>query len=229
MFGQKKIKDKQVKLKETNKFSRFIDSLCEDSILLIGGRSLDKNKSTSPFVPMTLEQVAVEDRRKKIRGVVGKTITLASVSILLGSVALQAGSSVLGLKSDYTTAYAANGQGGKGSALERSIDQLKIAAGEADGSLSGGAKGLSPAEVKTVGFFISNWYSPFTTRVSGATGNAVGDYQSDIKDLLVKHAGLAEDPAGDLAKLVVNVGKLTAETLYLAKSVDGGQTLTSLV
>lgn len=228
MFGKKKFKDKQVKLKEINKFSQFVSSLCEDSILLIGGRSLDKNKSTSPFVPMTLEQTAIESRRKKIRGVVGKTITLASVSILLGSVALQTGSSVLGLKSDYTTAYAANAQGGKSSALERSIDQLKIATGEADGSLSGGAKGLSPAEVKTVGFFISNWYSPFTTRVSGATGNAVGDYQSDIKDLLVKHAGLAEDPAGDLAKLVVNVGKLTAETLYLAKSDDGGQTWTSL-
>ena len=39
-------------------------------------------------------------------------------------------------------------------------------------------KGLSPAEVKTVGFFISNWYSPFTTRVS-IGGNTVGDAQTD--------------------------------------------------
>lgn len=228
MFGKKKFKDKQVKLKETNKFSRFIDSLREDSILFFGGKSVDKRKSTSQFVPMTLEQVAVEGRRKKVRRFVGKTVTLASVSLLLGSVALQAGSSVLGLKVDYTTAYAENAQGGKSSAMERSIDQLKIAAGEADGSLSSGAKGLSPAEVKTVGFFISNWYSPFTTQLSGATGTAVGDYQNDIKDLLVTHAGLAEDPAGELAKLVANVGAKTTERLYLAKSDDDGQTWTSL-
>lgn len=227
MFGKKKFKDKQVKLKETNKFSQFVSSLCEDSILLFGGRSLDKNKSTSPFVPMTLEQTVIENRRKKIRSVVGKTVTLASVSILLGSVALQAGSSVLGLKSDYTTAYAENAQGGKSSALERSIDQLKIAAGEADGSLSSGAKGLSPAEVKTVGFFISNWYSPFTTRVAINKGT-VADAQTDIQEVLKNHAGLAEDPAGELAKLVANSGALTSEALYLAKSDDGGQTWKSL-
>ena len=71
MFGKKKIKDKQVKLKEINKFSRFIDSLREDSILFFGGKSVDKRKSTSQFVPMTLEQVVVEDRRKKVRGFVG--------------------------------------------------------------------------------------------------------------------------------------------------------------
>lgn len=222
MFGQKKIKDKQVKLKEVNKFSRFVDSLREDSILFFGGKSVDKRRSTSQFVPMTLEQVAVEGRRKKVRRFVGKTVTLASVSLLLGSVALQAGSSVLGLKVDYTTAYAENAQGGKSSAMERSIDQLKIAAGEADGSLSSGAKGLSPAEVKTVGFFISNWYSPFISQVSIGTSGTVGDFQGDIKTLLTTHTGLAEDPAGELAKLVAGVGAKTTEKLYLAKSDDGG-------
>ena len=222
MFGQKKIKDKQVKLKEVNKFSRFVDSLREDSILFFGGKFVDKRKSTSQFVPMTLEQVAVEDRRKKVRHFVGKTVALASVSLLLGSVALQAGSSVLGLKADYTTAYAENAQGGKSSAMERSIDQLKIAAGEADGSLSSGAKGLSPAEVKTVGFFISNWYSPFVSQVSIGTSGTVGDFQEDIKTLLTTHTGLAEDPAGELAKLVAGVGAKTTEKLYLAKSDDGG-------
>lgn len=227
MFGKKKIKDKQVKLKETNKFSRFVDSLRENSILFFGGKSVDKRKSTSQFVPMTLEQAAVENRRKKVRSFVGKTVTLASVSLLLGSVALQVGSSVLGLKVDYTTAYAENKQGQKSSALERSIDQLKIAAGEADGSLSGGAKGLSSAEVKTVGFFISNWYSPFTTRVS-INGNTVGDAQSDIQTILKTHAGLADDPAGELAKLVANLGAKTSEPLYLAKSDDNGQTWKSL-
>lgn len=226
MFRQtKEIKENS---KSKNRLVRFLSRIKEDSVLFFGGRSVDKNKSTSQFVPITLEQSALERRRRSIRNFVGKTFTLASVSIILGTVALQAGGSIIGVSADYTTAYAENKQGQKSSALERSIDQLKIAAGEVDGSLSSGAKGLSPAEVKTVGFFISNWYSPFTTRVSGSTGNAVGDYHTDIKDLLVKHAGLAEDPAGDLAKLVVNVGKQTSETLYLAKSDDGGQTWTSL-
>ena len=226
MFRQtKEIKENS---KSKNRLVRFLSRIKEDSVLFFGGKSVDKNKSTSQFVPITLEQSALERRRRSIRNFVGKTFTLASVSIILGTVALQAGGSIIGVSADYTTAYAENKQGQKSSALERSIDQLKIAAGEVDGSLSSGAKGLSPAEVKTVGFFISNWYSPFTTRVSGSTGNAVGDYHTDIKDLLVKHAGLAEDPAGDLAKLVVNVGKQTSETLYLAKSDDGGQTWTSL-
>ena len=226
MFRQtKEIKENS---KSKNRLVRFLSRIKEDSVLFFGGKSVDKNKSTSQFVPITLEQSTLERRRRSIRNFVGKTFTLASVSIILGTVALQAGGSIIGVSADYTTAYAENKQGQKSSALERSIDQLKIAAGEVDGSLSSGAKGLSPAEVKTVGFFISNWYSPFTTRVSGSTGNAVGDYHTDIKDLLVKHAGLAEDPAGDLAKLVVNVGKQTSETLYLAKSDDGGQTWTSL-
>lgn len=226
MFRQtKEIKENS---KSKNRLVRFLSRIKEDSVLFFGGKSVDKNKSTSQFVPITLEQSALERRRRSIRNFVGKTFTLASVSIILSTVALQAGGSIIGVSADYTTAYAENKQGQKSSALERSIDQLKIAAGEVDGSLSSGAKGLSPAEVKTVGFFISNWYSPFTTRVSGSTGNAVGDYHTDIKDLLVKHAGLAEDPAGDLAKLVVNVGKQTSETLYLAKSDDGGQTWTSL-
>ena len=226
MFRQtKEIKENS---KSKNRLVRFLSRIKEDSVLFFGGKSVDKNKSTSQFVPITLEQSTLERRRRFIRNFVGKTFTLASVSIILGTVALQAGGSIIGVSADYTTAYAENKQGQKSSALERSIDQLKIAAGEVDGSLSSGAKGLSPAEVKTVGFFISNWYSPFTTRVSGSTGNAVGDYHTDIKDLLVKHAGLAEDPAGDLAKLVVNVGKQTSETLYLAKSDDGGQTWTSL-
>ena len=213
--------------KTLTKLVHFMSRIKEDSVLFFGGKSVDKNKSTSQFVPITLEQSALEKRRKTIRRGVSKAITLASVSLILGSVALQAGSSILGVSADYTTAYAENKQGQKSSALERSIDQLKIAAGEADGSLSSGAKGLSPAEVKTVGFFISNWYSPFTTRVS-IGGNTVGDAQTDIQAILKTHAGLADDPAGELAKMVVNTGSKTAEPLYLAKSDDGGQTWTSL-
>lgn len=222
MFRQtKEIKENS---KSKGKLLRFLSRIKEDSVLFFGGKSVDKNKSTSQFVPITLEQSALERRRRSIRSFVGKTFTLASVSIILGTVALQAGGSIVGVSADYTTAYAENKQGQKSSALERSIDQLKIAAGEVDGSLSSGAKGLSPAEVKTVGFFISNWYSPFVTQVKSNTGGAVGDYQEDIKNLLTTHAGLAEDPAGDLAKMVVEVGAKTTEKLYLAKSDDGGTT-----
>lgn len=225
MFRQtKEIKENS---KSKGKLLRFLSRIKEDSVLFFGGKSVDKNKSTSQFVPITLEQSALERRRRSIRSFVGKTFTLASVSIILGTVALQAGGSIIGVSADYTTAYAENKQGQKSSALERSIDQLKIAAGEADGSLSSGAKGLSPAEVKTVGFFISNWYSPFTTRVS-IGGNTVGDAQTDIQEILKTHAGLADDPAGELAKMVVNTGSKTAEPLYLAKSDDGGNTWTSL-
>lgn len=225
MFRQtKEIKENS---KSKGKLLRFLSRIKEDSVLFFGGKSVDKNKSTSQFVPITLEQSALECRRRSIRSFVGKTFTLASVSIILGTVALQAGGSIIGVSADYTTAYAENKQGQKSSALERSIDQLKIAAGEADGSLSSGAKGLSPAEVKTVGFFISNWYSPFTTRVS-IGGNTVGDAQTDIQEILKTHAGLADDPAGELAKMVVNTGSKTAEPLYLAKSDDGGNTWTSL-
>ena len=216
------------KIKDMTKFSRFWGSLREDSILLFGGKSLNKEKSTSPYIPMTLEQVKIEQRRTKVRRGFTRFVALGSVSILLGSVSLQVGSSVLGLKADYTVAYADNAQGKKSSALERSIDQLKIAAGEADGSLSSGAKALSSAEVKTVGFFISNWYSPFVTQVKTSTGGVVGDYQSDIQKLLTTHAGLAEDPAGELAKMVAEVGAKTTEKLYLAKSDDGGQTWSAL-
>lgn len=225
MFRQtKEIKENS---KSKGKLLRFLSCIKEDSVLFFGGKSVDKNKSTSQFVPITLEQSSLERRRRSIRSFVGKTFTLASVSIILGTVALQAGGSIIGVSADYTTAYAENKQGQKSSALERSIDQLKIAAGEADGSLSSGAKGLSPAEVKTVGFFISNWYSPFTTRVS-IGGNTVGDAQTDIQEILKTHAGLADDPAGELAKMVVNTGSKTAEPLYLAKSDDGGNTWTSL-
>lgn len=225
MFRQtKEIKENS---KSKNRLVRFLSRIKEDSVLFFGGKSVDKNKSTSQFVPITLEQSALERRRRSIRNFVGKTFTLASVSIILGTVALQAGGSIIGVSADYTTAYAENKQGQKSSALERSIDQLKIAAGEVDGSLSSGAKGLSPAEVKTVGFFISNWYSPFTTRVS-IGGNTVGDAQTDIQEILKTHAGLADDPAGELAKMVVNTGSKTAEPLYLAKSDDGGNTWTSL-
>lgn len=225
MFRQtKEIKENS---KSKGKLLRFLSRIKEDSVLFFGGKSVDKNKSTSQFVPITLEQSSLERRRRSIRSFVGKTFTLASVSIILGTVALQAGGSIIGVSADYTTAYAENKQGQKSSALERSIDQLKIAAGEADGSLSSGAKGLSPAEVKTVGFFISNWYSPFTTRVS-IGGNTVGDAQTDIQEILKTHAGLADDPAGELAKMVVNTGSKTAEPLYLAKSDDGGNTWTSL-
>ena len=225
MFRQtKEIKENS---KSKNRLVRFLSRIKEDSVLFFGGKSVDKNKSTSQFVPITLEQSLLERRRRSIRSFVGKTFTLASVSIILGTVALQAGGSIIGVSADYTTAYAENKQGQKSSALERSIDQLKIAAGEADGSLSSGAKGLSPAEVKTVGFFISNWYSPFTTRVS-IGGNTVGDAQTDIQEILKTHAGLADDPAGELAKMVVNTGSKTAEPLYLAKSDDGGNTWTSL-
>lgn len=225
MFRQtKEIKENS---KSKNRLVRFLSRIKEDSVLFFGGKSVDKNKSTSQFVPITLEQSSLERRRRSIRSFVGKTFTLASVSIILGTVALQAGGSIIGVSADYTTAYAENKQGQKSSALERSIDQLKIAAGEADGSLSSGAKGLSPAEVKTVGFFISNWYSPFTTRVS-IGGNTVGDAQTDIQEILKTHAGLADDPAGELAKMVVNTGSKTAEPLYLAKSDDGGNTWTSL-
>lgn len=225
MFRQtKEIKENS---KSKNRLVRFLSRIKEDSVLFFGGKSVDKNKSTSQFVPITLEQSTLERRRRSIRNFVGKTFTLASVSIILGTVALQAGGSIIGVSADYTTAYAENKQGQKSSALERSIDQLKIAAGEVDGSLSSGAKGLSPAEVKTVGFFISNWYSPFTTRVS-IGGNTVGDAQTDIQEILKTHAGLADDPAGELAKMVVNTGSKTAEPLYLAKSDDGGNTWTSL-
>lgn len=225
MFRQtKEIKENS---KSKGKLLRFLSRIKEDSVLFFGGKLVDKNKSTSQFVPITLEQSSLERRRRSIRSFVGKTFTLASVSIILGTVALQAGGSIIGVSADYTTAYAENKQGQKSSALERSIDQLKIAAGEADGSLSSGAKGLSPAEVKTVGFFISNWYSPFTTRVS-IGGNTVGDAQTDIQEILKTHAGLADDPAGELAKMVVNTGSKTAEPLYLAKSDDGGNTWTSL-
>lgn len=225
MFRQtKEIKENS---KSKGKLLRLLSRIKEDSVLFFGGKSVDKNKSTSQFVPITLEQSSLERRRRSIRSFVGKTFTLASVSIILGTVALQAGGSIIGVSADYTTAYAENKQGQKSSALERSIDQLKIAAGEADGSLSSGAKGLSPAEVKTVGFFISNWYSPFTTRVS-IGGNTVGDAQTDIQEILKTHAGLADDPAGELAKMVVNTGSKTAEPLYLAKSDDGGNTWTSL-
>lgn len=225
MFRQtKEIKENS---KSKGKLLRFLSRIKEDSVLFFGGKSVDKNKSTSQFVPITIEQSELERRRRSIRSFVGKTFTLASVSIILGTVALQAGGSIIGVSADYTTAYAENKQGQKSSALERSIDQLKIAAGEADGSLSSGAKGLSPAEVKTVGFFISNWYSPFTTRVS-IGGNTVGDAQTDIQEILKTHAGLADDPAGELAKMVVNTGSKTAEPLYLAKSDDGGNTWTSL-
>lgn len=225
MFRQtKEIKENS---KSKNRLVRFLSRIKEDSVLFFGGKSVDKNKSTSQFVPITLEQSALERRRRSIRNFVGKTFTLASVSIILGTVALQVGGSIIGVSADYTTAYAENKQGQKSSALERSIDQLKIAAGEVDGSLSSGAKGLSPAEVKTVGFFISNWYSPFTTRVS-IGGNTVGDAQTDIQEILKTHAGLADDPAGELAKMVVNTGSKTAEPLYLAKSDDGGNTWTSL-
>ena len=58
--------------------------------------------------------------------------------------------------------------------------------------------------------------------MSIGTSGTVGDFQEDIKTLLTTHTGLAEDPAGELAKLVAGVGAKTTEKLYLAKSDDGG-------
>ena len=224
MFKQEEKDAQQTK----SKFSRFLGKLREDSILLFGGKSVDKNKSTSLYVPMTLEQIALENRRKKVRSVVGKAVVLASVSILVGSTALQAGVSIMGLNPDYLSAEAANAQGKKSTAMERSIDQLKIAAGEANGSLVNGAKALSPAEIKTIGFFVSNWYSPFVTQVAVGGGTAVGEFQQDVTDVLIQHTGLAKDPATELAEKIVEIGAKTSEILYLAKSDDNGVTWKNL-
>ena len=101
MFRQtKEIKENS---KSKGKLLRFLSRIKEDSVLFFGGKSVDKNKSTSQFVPITLEQSALERRRRSIRSFVGKTFTLASVSIILGTVALQAGGSIIGVSADYTT------------------------------------------------------------------------------------------------------------------------------
>lgn len=162
-------------------------------------------------------------RKARFKQGLTKVAITGGVAVLVGGLALQAGVSVMGTQTDYKVASAENEQGTKSTALERSINQIKIAYGESNGSLTKGKEGLSPSEVKTLGFYITNYYSPFTTRVTDKNG-VVGKFKEDIQGVLENNAGLATDGAGEIAGLIAKLTDLTATKVYLAKSDDGGQT-----
>lgn len=154
-----------------------------------------------------------------------KGIVLGSLGILLTGVFVQSGASILGVS--YKGASAKNLDGHKTNALERAKNQLEIASGKAKGSLTKGKDSMSPSELKTVGFFLSNYYTPFTTRLDKGS-KVKGDFKSDTQKILHDIVGMSDDASKELASKVVAESNGSQTALKLAKSEDGGKTWKSL-
>lgn len=154
-----------------------------------------------------------------------KGVVLGSLGILLTGVFVQSGASILGVS--YRSASAKNLDGHKTNALERAKNQLEIASGKAKGSLTKGKDSMSPSELKTVGFFLSNYYTPFTTRLDNGS-KVKGDFKSDTQKILHDIVGMSDDASKELASKVVAESNGSQTALKLAKSDDGGKTWKSL-
>lgn len=120
--------------------------------------------------------------------------------------------------SDDTVKNSGSKSDGKEDALDRVKNQLALAAGKA--SASGAKSEFTVHELQTVGFFLSNYYTPFVTRIS----NEDGAYSAqDIATVLEQGAGINADFAKELSEMVVGNMK-SAKSTNLAVSHDGGKT-----
>lgn len=150
------------------------------------------------------------DKPKKRKSKLRKFISTACVGLLMGNTLLQAGASSLGVWAD-------NKQGQtQETAITRVKNQIKVSAIEKSGSDT--AVNFSPAELKTYGFFASNFLTPFQTKIS--TDNKTN------KEILERAFSKGLGMQGDVEKIVNGVSKVMSKTedLYLASSDDGGKT-----
>lgn len=115
-----------------------------------------------------------------------------------------------------STIYAVDTVGNNETAMSRVINQIKLSAlglKSSDSELN-----MSNSELKTVGFFLSNYYSPFVSQVGGKYS------QKELVEVLTKSVGLAEDSAKEIASgVIANQGSSLAR-LKLYNSNDGGKT-----
>lgn len=164
-------------------------------------------------------------RRLKFKKLLCKGIALGATSVIIGGVFLSAGSAILGTQVD--RASADNSSGKTSTALQRSINQIKWASDKSGGSLSS-KDAMTTAEWKTIGFFVSNYYTPFVTTL-GSDAKPVGKKAKEsMTNVLVKGVGLQEKPASEMAIQLLKLSSSNQEKLYLAKSNDGGKTWQAL-
>ena len=108
--------------------------------------------------------------------------------------------------------------GGKEDSIDRIKNYLKLAAAKQGGD-GGKAKGMTALEIKTAGFFMSNFYTPYVTKVGSDSSLSKDDIVTALKD----GAGISESFAKDLGGKISATMK-QAEGLRLVVSQDGGKT-----
>lgn len=117
-----------------------------------------------------------------------------------------------------TTETASSSSGGKEDSLDRIKNYLKLAAAKQSGD-GAKASSMTPLEVKTAGFFMSNFYTPYVTKVGSDSSLSKDDIVTALKD----GAGISESFAKDLGGKISSAMK-QAEGLRLVVSQDGGKT-----
>ena len=110
------------------------------------------------------------------------------------------------------------GSSGKEDSLDRVRNYLKLAAAKQGGD-GGSSKGMTALEIKTAGFFLSNFYTPYVTQVGSDSSLSKDDVITALKD----GAGISESFAQDLGGKISAAMK-QAQGLNLVVTQDGGKT-----
>lgn len=111
---------------------------------------------------------------------------------------------------------------GKEDSLDRVRNYLKLAAAKQGGD-GGSSKGMTALEIKTAGFFLSNFYTPYVTQVGSDSSLNKDDVVTALKD----GAGISESFAQDLGGKISAAMK-QAQGLNLVVTQDGGKTWRSV-
>ena len=149
-------------------------------------------------------------KKQKLKSLTAKLVGTGLIALMTGSLLLNAGNALVGEK-----VSAENNNGSNESAMERVTNQIKLSAQGASGD--GEKLEFSPSELKTIGFFVSNYYSPFVTQVGNASS------AKDLQKVLVDSTSLNEKSAKIIADGVVG-NQSNAQELKLYSSHDGGKT-----
>ena len=111
---------------------------------------------------------------------------------------------------------------GKEDSLDRVRNYLKLAAAKQGGD-GGSSKNMTALEIKTAGFFLSNFYTPYVTQVGSDSSLNKEDIVTALKD----GAGISESFAKDLGGKISAAMK-QAQGLNLVVTQDGGKTWRSV-
>lgn len=111
---------------------------------------------------------------------------------------------------------------GKEDSLDRVRNYLKLAAAKQSGE-GGKSKSMTELEIKTAGFYLSNFYTPYVTQVGSDSSLNKDDIVLALKD----GAGIADGFATDLGGKISAAMK-QAQGLNLVVTQDGGKTWKSV-